>query len=262
MRYTFKDVLESMPEERYKEDPKILRVYRLLSYVPAWICSNLGVSANAVSVFSVMVALAGSLLMIFDNNIMRISGVVILNLWMVCDCIDGEVARTTQTNSYMGEYFDAIGGYAIFAFSPLGISVAAYHTTSCIREYRYLFIILGAVSSVSGLYARLAHQKYIHSVNNTYIRTGDKIISTDSSQSYVNPKKDFSYYRNKIDMLMGTCGIYFPLLITSCITDRYDFFTIFYACYFALGSMFILIVYFRKASVFNKEIVQKYGKSI
>ena len=38
------------------------------------------------------------------------------------------MARTLKSNSYMGEFYDAMGGYTMCAFPLLSIGLCAYHT--------------------------------------------------------------------------------------------------------------------------------------
>jgi phosphatidylglycerophosphate synthase len=90
-----------------------------------------------------------------------IVGVVLINLWIVLDCCDGNIARVTKKSSYMGEFIDAVSGYVICAFNFLAIGLAAYNrSTLLFGEKNVWLVVIGAVACISNLFARLIYQKY------------------------------------------------------------------------------------------------------
>jgi phosphatidylglycerophosphate synthase len=67
------------------------------------------VSANQVSLFSILFGAVGGLLFVFgDYCLMLIGCVVFYQLWNLFDCVDGEVARVTDDMSFGGRYLEGI----------------------------------------------------------------------------------------------------------------------------------------------------------
>ena len=63
-------------------------------------------SANSVTIISGLFGLSGSLLIILNNNIYNILAFLFLNIFVVLDLVDGEIARETKTTSLYGRWLD------------------------------------------------------------------------------------------------------------------------------------------------------------
>ena len=82
----------NMPKWKRKKDPLLTRLfYRPLSFVGSSICSSLNISANAVSYFNILVAIASATLFLLNNRVCAIIGASLANLWLVLDCVDGKI---------------------------------------------------------------------------------------------------------------------------------------------------------------------------
>ena len=100
-----------------------------------------GVSANAVTVLSILIGLIGAVAFSIGTYGMAVLGAVLFQLAAVVDCSDGEVARLTFSESRLGHQLDLIGdnvvhmaifgalGWAGFqqhgSMVPLGLAAAA-----------------------------------------------------------------------------------------------------------------------------------------
>ena len=82
--YTAKYFRESIPEWKFKKDPLIAQwFYRPLSFYISAFCANRGISANAVSYFSMLFAIGACVCYFVDNHIVHICGAIIVNLWLI-----------------------------------------------------------------------------------------------------------------------------------------------------------------------------------
>lgn len=64
---------------------------------------------NAVTLTSLMLGLAASVLAANDNRLAWVAAAVLLQVALVVDCVDGEIARFTRRFSALGAWLDAVG---------------------------------------------------------------------------------------------------------------------------------------------------------
>ncbi len=161
MAYTTKQFIDSFPKYKLKRSTFSLRLfYRPLSYPLSAIIANLGVTANAVSYASAIVALAASIMFIINNYAFHIVGAVLVNLWLLMDCIDGNIARTVKKQPF-GEFADAISGYILLGLVYTSIGYAAYCDGGIfITPGTGWIILIGALASGLNSLMRLNYQKY------------------------------------------------------------------------------------------------------
>jgi len=74
---------------------------------------QLGLSANFVTGLMIVVGLAGVATMAVPGLWGAIGGVVLIQLYLGLDCVDGEVARARQTQGARGIYLDRLGHYLV-----------------------------------------------------------------------------------------------------------------------------------------------------
>lgn len=106
------------------------RLYgRRLSWPVTLLLLKTPLSANAVSVISIVVGVAGGLCFAFNGAAWHVAGVVLLLASWVLDCCDGEVARARGTCSLDGEFIDACRHQVVCPalFGGLTVGVLARH---------------------------------------------------------------------------------------------------------------------------------------
>lgn len=240
--YSYKTIVDSLPvKKNSKSSFWVKMLVRKISFPITWVFINLQCSSWTVSVLSVFVAIFGSLFLCINSEMIRIIGVVLVEFWLVLDCVDGNIARVKRTCSGFGEFIDALSGYYVTGFVFIGIGVAAYNTTTYFSDISYWHIVLGAVTAIAGLLARIIHQKYTYVV--TVIEGSVNAISEDE----VNNKKDVQYLRSRIDKELGISGLFMPFLIVACIWHVYDIMGFFYCLFQVVGLIGVTVYYSLKA---------------
>lgn len=261
-RYTLRNILDSMPQNKQKVSSFWVKlIARRLSYVFTYLLVNLGCSANFVSALSGIIVFIGCALLCVDNTTCLITGVVLINLWIVLDCCDGNIARVTNKSSYMGEFFDAISGYVICAFSLIGVGVAAYNRSYLIfGEHQIINIVIGACGCVSDLFSRLVYQKYTNNYFVTQCKVNGSATYTPENYSFYDPKarKGITYIRLVIDRQLGISGAFMPLLIFACIFNLYDVLVLGYSLYHAVALLAVIYLFSKKALRTEKEMHATY----
>lgn len=244
--YSLKDIIRSLPEKKNSKSSLWVKlIVRKASFLVTYLFINAGCSAWGASIISVLVALAGSFCFAADNTVCRIIGVCLIEFWLVLDCVDGNIARVKKTSSEMGEFVDALSGYYVTGFVYFFVGIAAYYTTDIFRQYAFALIVLGGVSTIAGLLARIIHQKYTYSI--MVMNQLNPTHHTEMPEESVQNKRSLQYIRSRVDKEIGISGLFMPLLIVALIFDLFDLFTIFYCGFQCCGLIAVTAYYALKA---------------
>jgi phosphatidylglycerophosphate synthase len=84
-----------------------------------------GLSANAVTALMIPTGLLAALVLTFPGLASAIGAVLLIQLQLLLDCSDGEVARWRRTFSPLGIYLDQIAHYSTEAALPAALGVRA-----------------------------------------------------------------------------------------------------------------------------------------
>ena len=127
------------------------RLYgRRLSWPVTRLALKTPLSANAISVLSIVVGAGGGACFAARSVPWNLAGVLLLLLSWVLDCVDGEVARARGQTSLDGEFIDAcrhqivcpalFGGLALGAFAghPDGLWLVALGLSSTVLSSRFV----------------------------------------------------------------------------------------------------------------------------
>lgn len=244
--YSLKEIIRSLPEKKNSKSSLWVKlVVRKVSFFLTYLFINAGCSAWGASIISVLVALAGSVCFAVDNPVFRIIGVSLIEIWLVLDCVDGNIARVKKTCSEMGEFIDALSGYYVTGFVYFFVGIAAYYTTNIFGHNAFILVVLGGVSTIAGLLARIIHQKYTYSI--MVINQADLTSHTEIPEESVNNKNSIQYLRSRIDKEIGISGLFMPFLIVALVFDLFDLFTIFYCAFQCCGLIAVTAYYAIKA---------------
>lgn len=245
--YSLKEIVRSLPAKKNSKSSLWVKlIVRKVSFLFTYLFINVGCSAWGASIISILVALAGSFCFAVDNTICRIIGVCLIELWLVLDCVDGNIARVKKTCSEMGEFVDALSGYYVTGFVYFFVGIAAYYTTTIFRDHAFVLIIIGGISTISGLLARIIHQKYTYSI--MVMNQANPMHHNEVPEESVQNKKSIQYIRSRIDKEIGISGLFMPLLIVSLVFNLFDLFTIFYCCFQFFGLIAVTAYYAFKAN--------------
>lgn len=130
---------------------------RPLSFYAAWFFIKLGVSANVVSVLTLIAAIIGCALIATGDYWMILIGVIILNIGHVLDYTDGDIARATNTSSKFGQWLDRTIDEIVVAIIPISIGVACIRITWWFLIIGFVYAILHALSALSMAHTELAY---------------------------------------------------------------------------------------------------------
>lgn len=194
------------------------RITRPYSIFFSFLFVKCGISANMVTLLSLLFAIIGSLLYLFNTPTFDILALVCFNLWYVMDCCDGEVARIKEETSKFGVFLDQIMHVTSAPLMALSITYHFYVIEDEIIFFVMGFLYISAVYIIQNLHMIIY---YIWAGNNRINKTNKKIKvqkSFSSNSTSTNMKRmlrSFSgfYSRNihRIPMLIIFLIILYPI---------------------------------------------------
>ena len=129
MIYSFKFIIDSLPQKKNSNSSWWVKLWvRKASFLFTYLFINLGFSPNAVSVLSIFFVLAACICYGFSSPVSIWVAVALINLWLILDCVDGNIARCRKIKTCYGEFVDDIGGYYVVAFIYLALALCVYNT--------------------------------------------------------------------------------------------------------------------------------------
>ena len=250
MKYTYKNIVDSLPIKKNSNSSWWVKLWvRKISFLFTYIFINLGFSSNAVSLLSIFVTMIACLCFGISSNISIAVAVILINLWLILDCVDGNIARCTHKHTTYGEFIDDMGGYFTTAFVYFAIALAAFHNGGMlVQKGSEIVLIAGALSSISDILARLIHKDYVCFGYEGGVQNKEK-VGTNLDMD----KKSFNYLRVRIEKELGISGAFMPLTIICAILNCFDIMTVFYFVFNFCGMLATAFLLFRRADGFDKK---------
>ena len=205
-----KDITGGLSKEKRRSDSLWCQIFiRPLSFIVSWVFVNIGVTAFQVSALAIVFPIAAFALFICSNPF---TAILLLNIWLILDCVDGNIARV-QGPSRMGGFVDAVSGYFMFGLSFFGAGL--YLTIADGSSIAWIWSMLGGLASVFSLLSRILFQKY-------------RFMSEEDS---VKLKTSGSSVLLVLDKNIGISGFLTPLMLIAYLTEHLTYFLIFYSVY-------------------------------
>ena len=165
MKYSFADVIASLPKEKNKADSYWTRwLLRPLSFPVAVIALNLRLTPNSVSWISALCAIAGGVLFGVGGYASQTAGPVLqwigiglLFVFSVLDCADGNMARTLKRPNVYGSWTDAVGGYIAYTAALIGLGLATEHA---VGGFGGAFAAIGGFAAAVNMLMRASVQSH------------------------------------------------------------------------------------------------------
>ena len=235
MRYSYNRIVESLPMKKNSNSSWWVKMWvRKASFPFTYLFINLGFSPNAVSILSIAFVLAACVGYVVSTPVAIITAVLLINVWLILDCVDGNIARCRKQRTVYGEFVDDIGGYYVVAFIYLAIAFCVYNIGGIFVDVSNKWILAaGGVACICDILARLINKDYVNFSKNR----PDYVQEDYLTES----KKSLSYIRRRIGKELGVSGMFMPLTIICAIWHCYDLMVLFY-------------LFFNRLSIFIKQI--------
>lgn len=240
-KYTAKYFSERLPEWKRKRDPIVVRTFfRPLSFPCSAIFSNMGLTANDVTIISIIVALIADTLffMAKTSRAMGVAASILISVWLLLDCSDGNMARSVRKQPY-GEFLDALGSYILVAFLGVGLGRYVFYNGGLVLTAGSITpIFVGTCSSIFDLLMRTTHQKYIV--------TGLEYSNKQEEKADDSAKNTFTKIKDRVQLELGIGGILPPIILVCAITNTLDLVSIYLLLYNGLSCVFIVLLYIHR----------------
>lgn len=227
----------TLPPEKRKKDSLLAQiVIRPLSFVGASICSVFDFSANGVSFFSWIVALATIILLCVNNSQCNQVAIYLPLFWNLCDCIDGNLARGIKKQK-MGEFVDSMSSYFLTPGLILGASVMSFNNGGVIcSKNQELLLFIGGVAACCDTMGRLLFQKFQNVSQNEE--------ANNNNEQKTNKKSFFQILRRIENRTEAEFGISGAELILIIFAYYFHFFDLFLFIYGGFAVLSLLSVFF------------------
>ena len=242
MKYTAKYFKDNMPEWKRKKDPILVRLfYRPVSFYLAAIAANLRISANTVSYFFVLLGIIAALLFLINNITVQIIGAVLINVWLVLDCVDGNLARSVKKQPF-GEFADGISSYILVGLMCTCMAVSSYFNGGLVVPAGCIWVVLlGAFASEADTLMRLIYQKYTNtakSLQDAKIIPAEIDKHTDHSQ--------VSSFKVRVELELGLAGILPPAILLATIFKALDLIVIYCFLYYVSSCIVSSLIHIKR----------------
>ena len=145
MTVTIDEIKKKCSDERYfAYDSLQDRLFVPVAMYLVWLFVRIGVSGNAVSWLSALVAVLGAFLLTSSDSLVVLIGSFGYILWCLLDYVDGAVARFNGKGSVAGQYIDWIMHVIAHIAIIAGIAIGAMNS---VGAWIYPFAILGIVAA-------------------------------------------------------------------------------------------------------------------
>ena len=250
MKYTAKYFSENMPDWKKNKDPFLSRIfYRRVSFYCSAIAANNNISANTVSYFSGLLAVFACICYLFPSYAMNIVGAVLINVWLVLDCTDGNLARCVKKQPF-GEFADGISSYILVGLmcSMMGMSVY-FHGGILFPKSCPWIILIGALASTSDTLMRLVYQKYKS--------TALELVKENIIKPETDKRIDHNEVRSlrvRIEAELGIGGILPLFILVATIFGTLDLVLLYCFFYYTGACTVVVATYVRKAIKHVREL--------
>lgn len=236
------DIKKSLPSKKKDRDKMDIWVYyivRPISYYFTWVCLKLGITAAGATYLSMVIGLIGPLLLLESNYYIQLLGVLLINSWIVFDCVDGNIARFKNKTSLFGKFIDGVSGYIIMSslYLCIGASVYLNSEVSLLENQMWVYLFIGAIGSISTLFPRIIEHKATTMFSNY--------------NSDITNKETYNFLYTIAFNIGGIAGLSLPLLLLSYVFNVEHIYILFYGLFHflvAVYSSFKTINYLRKHS--------------
>lgn len=219
---TYKEIYDiAMPEKKRKEERWNLWVtiaVRPLSILLTVPFTNTNVKPTTITKWSVLANLIGFFLVAFAQNLtISIIGWLFFFIWAILDGVDGNLARSTNQCSPMGDLWDTMGGYAAMVLIYFSAGIAAYFDDGVFMLFdKYWLLMLGGATAVMSIFPRLVmHKKKSSNME-------------DKSVKAISDKQNFSLSKIAAMNIVSPSGFMQVLFLIAILFHVLNIFTIFY----------------------------------
>ena len=141
-----------------KHDFYMWGVIRKISVYVTWLAVRTPITPNQITLFSMIFGLAGASFFASANPLWWLVGWAIVNVHLVLDQVDGEVARWRKAMTKFGYFFDEITHPIVNTALFVAVSIGVYSALGDVRLLfaGMIFVFSASIMRMIGLYSDYA----------------------------------------------------------------------------------------------------------
>ena len=160
-KITLDEIRASYRRSGKLQKPSTLRgLLRRISFYPTWLFLRLGLSANQVTAMSFLTGLGGCAMIALGGFFTTLLGIALLQIWVLLDFVDGNVARCRGKCAPLGGFIDHWNVNFIYVLSMTCIGVALFRKPDSffltlsqilpnIMQNKSVYLIIGLYTSLT-----------------------------------------------------------------------------------------------------------------
>lgn len=242
-------------------------IFRPLGFLLTWLSIRIGLTSEAVSWISGAVGLVGCYCLVSGNVKLLSTGIALLLLFNLLDCVDGSIARTMKTENPYGRFLDSLCGGIIDLIFWCIIGVAAFqHPNLTFWQdpfgYGSLFwLVLGFTTSHLNMFHGYMERTFdellrkyweqSHGVGNEISITASRVDRVDTSTNS-RTKKILRIINNNLRVR----ETHYILILVAYLVNATDIPILLYFCYYLSQGVVLLILYSHRGRIAKKQQAQ------
>jgi len=228
---------------------------------------RLGITTEMASYFSAVLGVTGLLLLSCKDLSFIVSGIVVLHLFNLFDCVDGSIARVMKTENPYGKFLDSIIGDVInfFFFAFIGIMIYR-HPSLTLTHFMFItfdktcWVFLGGATAMvyillhhlEGIYASQISMQWEIRKNVALSELGDSLREMPVSRG----GEGLSHMMRLIDRNFRARETHYFFLVVALCAKMVDIFLVFFLIYFLFHFFLSLILFGRRALIMKIRIIR------
>jgi len=137
-------------------------------------------TANQITLFDIFLGLLAAILFTNGNYYQSIIAALVLQLWYVFDCVDGEVARLKSQSSIKGLYLDYIGHDLVQPAVFIGIGFGVFNS----KDQIFMTILNGNLWLLFLAFMAAYFSQLLYNPKSNIIRTAMSMLSSKMQDKY------------------------------------------------------------------------------
>ena len=208
---SLKELNKICQKPRYREigNLYVRYVLRDAALPITWLLLHTKITANQVTLLSLIIALFGIALTVMPSNSAFLIGTLLLQLWYLLDHVDGQIARYRNTSSLTGRFFDFLMHHLIHGVLFFGLACYVFQITG-----GWIFIVWGFLTSAAMFMFNLIYDTMYKTFFEHILFSGSTISvkSSDRLETKV-PGKNMNFLKTAFSTTHKLCEIHIVMSV-------------------------------------------------
>ncbi len=244
--------------ERYLPVSRFL--FRPAGFLVTWFFIRIGLSSETVSWLSGAIGLTGCLCLAMGDPHWVLTGIGLLFLFNLLDCVDGSIARTMETQNPYGRFLDSICGTVVDLFFWFAVGLALFRSQDLMHNPfgsgPPTWAFLGAITGFLYLYHGYLERTFDELLREYWEDSGRSAGQTSpagpESAPVAPPYSGAGGLLRMISVNLRVRETQYVLILLAFWGKALDLLLIFYFMFYLVQNIVLLITYTRRGRIIKK----------